>query len=585
MDTRQGEKTNVVKKICILLLDAVFIALGIVLGVLLRYGDSAYNWQLLRVVRFSPVVIAVDLIVMALLGAYNVRWRYADMRDMLRIIVAFGIATGVNLLLNRVFHARSPRLVISLDGIISMLMIVFSRYSWILIQDRLLTDKAQKHVRRALIIGAEDAMVARKLTEADSSVRRVAVGCLDEDVEKLYRRVGGLTVEGTLADIQQVVKRKHADEVILVKRDYPANLLRHVYHCARREGLKVLVAADGKLREAKIEDILAGWTASPLSAENRAYFAGKRFLVIGTGSVGTEITRQLAELQPESVTVIDSSEDALVKDLPEITRIRLADVRDMDRIEKIMRAARPDIVFHSAALTRRETAEGNCLALAGVNVLGAEYMWKMAKDCGAKAFAFMSDACAFAPEDEVQMSRALGERAILTRVSSEDEMKTLIVRLGNVVTSRGGVLARLHASARRGENISVGYNETVSFLSASDAARYALALTASEESGVYMIDPEDPVDMTELTRAIVSDSGYNVEVLISGDGNEEALAAQKIRETSVRHAFSARGSALDAQTLDEAVGKLLRAVASDDEESAENALKPLRHKPFHGGKA
>ena len=575
MDTVRGEKPKVYKQILILLLDAVFIALGIVLGVMMRYGGSAYSWQLLRVVRFSPVVISVDLIMLALLGTYSVRWRYADMRDMLRIIVAFGIATGVNLLINRVFHARSPRLVIGLDGILSMLMIVFSRYSWILIQDRLLTDKAQKHVRRALIVGAEDAKIARALFESDAGVRRVAVGCLDEDVEKLYRRVGGLTVEGTLADVQQVVKRKRVDEVILVKRDYPANLLRHVYHCARREGCRVLVAAEDRLREAKIEDILAGWTAAPLSADSRAFFANQRFLVIGTGSVGAEITRQLAELSPESITVIDSSEDALVRELPAMTRIRLADVRDLDRIEKIMREARPDIVFHSAALTRRETADGNSLALAGVNVLGAEYMWKMASDCGAKAFVFMSDACAFLPEDRVQMSRALGERAILKRVSDSDEMKTLIVRLGNVVTSRGGVLARMHAAARRGENISVGYNETMSFLSAQDAACYALSLCAAEDTGVYMIDPEDPVDMTELARAIVSDFQYGVEVQLSGDGSEEALAAQKIAETSVRHAFFTRESALDAGALDGAVNRLLRAAASDDEAAAESALKPL----------
>ena len=579
MDTARGERPKIYKRILVLLLDAMFIALGIVLGVILRYGGSAYDWQLWRVVRFSPVVISVDVIVLALLGTYDVRWRYADMRDMLRIIVGFVIATGVNLLLNRVLHARSPRLVISLDGILSMLMIVFTRYSWILIQDRLLTDKAQKHVRRALIVGAEDAKIARKLFEADASVRRVAVGCLDEDVEKLYRRVGGLTVEGTLADVQQVIKRKRVDEVVLVKRDYPANLLRHVYHCARREGCRVLVAADEQLREARIEDILAGWTASPLSAESRRYFAKKRFLVIGTGSVGTEITRQLAELDPESITVIDSSEDALVKELPPITRIRLADVRDMDRIEKIMRAARPDIVFHSAALTRRETADGNSLALAGVNVLGAEYMWKMAGDCGAKAFVFMSDTGAFLPQDAVQMSRALGERAILKRASENGEMKTLIVRLGNVVTSRGGVLARLHAAARRGEDIQIGYNETMSFLSARDAACFALALCAAEDTGVYMIDPEDPVDMTELARAIVSDFQYGVEVRISGDGNEEALEAQKIRETSVKHAFSARACAPDAALLDKAVGRLLRAVASDDEAAAESALTPL-----NGGK-
>ena len=560
----------------VILLDALLIVLGIVLAVLLRYGDNAKDGYVLRIIRFSPIIVLSDLVVMSLFGVYKVNWRYADMRDMLKVVFSLAAATGMNLFWNRVFHFMCARLVISLDGVISVMFLVAMRYAWILFQDLLLVEKTKKHVRRALIVGAntEGALLSRHLNTTVSDVRRVAVAFLDEDVEKLYRKVAGIPVEGMLADIGQVVRTRRIDEVIFVNRELPANLLRHVYYRAHKAGCNVLVAgADYSLREAKIEDILAGWKLEPLEEETVREFSGKRFLVVGAGSVGRELVKQLAQTEPEAITVIDSSEDALLNDLPENALGRVADVRDMDRIEKIMRAARPDYVFHTAALTRAETANGNSLALAGVNVLGAEYIWKMARDSGAKTFAFVSDIGAYEPSDAVEMSRAMGERCVLRRAKEDGEMKTVCVRLGSIVTSRGGILSRIHKQAQKKEAICVGSKEKRSFLSAPSAARCVLTVAAKMDAGVYVVDPEDEVDMPELIRAIVHEMHFDTPVTpVSGNVYKNSTEEQKENVTQLPHVFIARETAMEIGRLDSAITRAREAVAADDEEKAEQAL-------------
>ena len=149
----------------------LLIALGLLISILLRFGENpspGMTRHMMTVVRFSPVILGVSLFFLFVMGVYRVYWRFADMRDMLRIVLALSFATLTNLLINRVFKLKCTRIVLSLDGILSILFLISARFAWILIQDRLMVDKNKKNVRRALIIGASPAgaALAKRINES-----------------------------------------------------------------------------------------------------------------------------------------------------------------------------------------------------------------------------------------------------------------------------------------------------------------------------------------------------------------------------------------------------------------------------------
>lgn len=567
------------KRALAVFLDVCLIALGIYLAVMLRYNGHMSQWQMGRVAYFSPLMLFTFVAFLLVLGVYKITWRYADMRDMFKLIGVCIAATAANLLINRLFHLRYPRLVIGISGVISMLLLIVSRYGWILLQDFMFMDKSKKHVRRALIMGAgeQGLKLAKSLRQqAEGGVRRDAVAFIDEDLDKLYRKENGVPVEGTLADVKQVVKRKRIDDVILADESLNANQLRGAYLSAREMNCNVLIVDEnGAMREASIEDVLAGWTDTPLGEDVKRALSGQSYVITGAaGCVGRELSKQLMNVNPSLLTLLDASEDALYelkRALGDGARYLVRDICIYNDIARALEDARPFAVFHAAACTCEELAPLNALKQIEVNILGAELLQRAARACGARAFIMVSTTGAHRPRTQTDASRALGECAVLAH--SDADMKTFIVRVDNIVTSDNGWLKRYLACADKGEGVCVYEGERLSFLSAGDAASGMLALCTSEEGGVYLMDPEDPVDLYEVARALARERGFTASASVEHANDD--IEAQKAEATGVMHVYRARESALDAQTLSAALAAAREAYTAGDEGRAAAALMGL----------
>ena len=553
----------------------LLIALGLLVSILLRFGDNPSPDKIrhmMTVVRFSPVILGVSLFFLLVMGVYRVYWRFADMRDMLRIVLALGFATLTNLLINRVFKLKCTRIVLSLDGILSILFLISARFAWILIQDRLMVDKNKKNVRRALIIGASPAgaALAKRINESTTgSVRHEAVGFLDEDVERLYRKVSNLTVEGTLADAPAVIARKRVDEVIFSDMRLPTQARRRVFRAARRAGCSVLMADGGKLRPVRLEDVLAGWRHEEGGAVSGAY-AGQRALVVGAGQIGARVAALLADAGAR-VTVADQDEDRL--EIPALKECEcvLADLADEAHMERIVRAANPDLVCLAAGLSR-ENASGSALRIAAVNVAGAAGLWKAARDAGTEKFVMVAERPEHCPDNLAQAARVVGAEEIHALSAQEDGMRTYFVLYRNLVSSSGSVLGHMLEKAARGETLTVRANETYSFVSEADVAHSALRVAAVCEPGTYVIDSEDPVSAEELAKLVCREAEAHAEILVEG----EAAAAETeatAEDTAVEHVRRLSEDGAYAARLQRASAVVREALKEENEEKAARALR------------
>src|SRR3989344_2226775 len=180
-------------------------------------------------------------------------------------------------------------------------------------------------------------------------------------------------------------------------------------------------------------------------------FRDKTILVTGgTGSIGSEIVRQLLKQQPKAVRVFARHEDRHHKMMQEFglspennqknLRFIIGDVRDKDRLQMAMEGA--DIVFHAAALKHVPMAEYNPFEVIKTNVLGVQNVIDLARNLGVEKVINISTDKAVNPIGILGVSKLMGEKLILASYYYKGHKKTQFscVRFGNVLGSRGSIL-------------------------------------------------------------------------------------------------------------------------------------------------
>ena len=282
-----------------------------------------------------------------------------------------------------------------------------------------------------------------------------------------------------------------------------------------------------------------------LSAEDRRSFAGRACLITGAGgSVGSELAEQIARCGPSRLVLVDHCEHALfqidqylTEHLPQVRiEAALCDVTREKSIARLLRRARPDVVFHAAAYKHVTMAERNVVAAARVNVLGTLSALAAATRIGAR-FVLVSSDKAAAPTSVMGATKRLAELAVLA--NGDERTRPTIVRFGNVLASSGSFVAVMRDRIRQGLPVLVTDPEaTRFFMAVSEAA--ALVMKASliaDGAETFWLDMGPQIrigDLVErLMRAAAEDGFAPVRVetigLRPGEKLEEQLASQGIR--------------------------------------------------------
>ncbi len=554
---------RILRRTLIHISDIILIVLSVYLAARLRYDGSGpvESYIVLRVLYSIPLLVFSYLGLTLISGANKITWRFADIRDMLKVLGVCACTAFLTLIINRIFDIRCPRLVISISSVIAFLFILTSRYIWILVQDFLFTDKNRKHVRRCIVIGANaDGMrLARSLSAHSEDVRRVAVAFLDDDIELLYRKVDGLPVEGTLADVGDVAVRKYIDEVVLSGAKISAAQLRGVYMRTVCVNRRLLMRGDNdKLRVLTIEDALSIMTDSSINEAAENALAGDRYLVCGASSVvGRELVYKIAECKPESITLMDTDENALCElkaELGENARYVIGDAAEKDEFSNALDICKANRVFYLCGISRSEMSTGNGRALYKRNVSGVKNAYTACAAANAKSFTCLSTVNSYSPRNAVEASAALGERELLN-ASANGGTIAQTVRIDNVITSPDGELARMKAEFVKHGHITCRKDNARGFLPAGAAAADILAISALRPSGSYIIDPEDDVNLQELARVMAREcKGKDDDVIVVDNGeSDNSISLQKLAPTEIRRVFTARAIEVSDSALEQAL--------------------------------
>jgi FlaA1/EpsC-like NDP-sugar epimerase len=302
---------------------------------------------------------------------------------------------------------------------------------------------------------------------------------------------------------------------------------------------------------AELEQLLQRPVRRLLTPADRRAFTGRRVLVTGAGgSVGSELSRQIADCRPEQLTLVDHSELNLFqieRELLERTpTVRLdpvlADITRRDRMRQVVDAARPHAVYHAAAYKHVSMMERTVCAAVEVNVNGTVHVCEAARDVGARFVLISSDKAAM-PRSVMGASKRVAELAAIAM--ARPGFRPIVVRFGNVLGSSGSVLAIMRDAIRRGRPIPLTDPCASRYFMTADEA-VSLVMKAdllARRPETYWLDMGEPVQIGDLARRLLqleARAGYadvpiHILGLKPGEKLREELTTQGLRMCPTRH--------------------------------------------------
>jgi len=549
--------------------DVVMAAASFALALYLRLGDEMLarepRLMLLYGIAFTLIAAAVFLVT----GLYRGIWRYASLPDLFNIARAAALTELVFLPVMFLFTRLEtlPRSVLLIDWLVLVALLGGPRLGYRLFKDRGL-DHMLERGRNAsvpvLLISTKDGAdtFIRETMRDRNAVYRV-VGMLSDTPSRVGRQIYGVPVLGTIDSLESVVarldRRGRRPQKLVITHGLPGAEVRRLLD--RADALAIPLARLPRLiefeqaradsaspmdlaRPIAIEDLL-GRPQAVLDREAMARLVdGKRILVTGAGgTIGSELARQIAALAPARLVLFDHSEFLLYaidgelrERWPDLALSPLlGDVRDRARLDAVLAAEQPQIVFHAAALKHVPMVEANPVEGVLTNVIGSRNVAEAARAHGASLVVMISTDKAVDPASVMGATKRLAESFCQALDLSEARRprgqgarltvngtgtRFVTVRFGNVLGSTGSVVPLFQRQLVAGGPLTVTHPDaTRFFMTVREAVELVLEASATASPAgdrdtrgkIFVLDMGEPVRIVDLARQMIRLAGRRPE--------------------------------------------------------------------------
>ncbi len=519
-----------------LVVDALVVAIAWQATYLFRLGFE--RWFSVRAEYDAWVLAGVLVTYAAAFVALRVpqgMWRFVGFGEVKRLALACllaGVVAGS--LVRALGLVQIPRAVLALHPVVALMALVLARVLYRMLYEhaRSRITGSTREIRRAIVLGAGNA--ARRLLAGIHRQGWVVLGLLDDDPAKQGGGIAGVPVLGTLEAVRSAEVRGAATHVIVALPTATPAQRKRALALAAESGLPVVTVPSEdelrtgrgrleRLRDIEAEDLLGRAPVVLDESGVGALVRGRNVLVTGAGgSIGSELCRQVAALQPARLVLVELSEFnlyAIDEDLaarwPAVQRVPLVgDVKDPARMRALMQAWRPAVVFHAAAYKHVPLMEQhNALAALRNNTLGTQVTAHAAAEAGVEAFVLISTDKAVNPTNVMGATKRAAEMVISALAARHPATRFVAVRFGNVLGSSGSVIPKFKAQIAHGGPVTVTHPDIIRyFMTIPEAARLVLQAAAIGGSGqVMVLDMGEPVKIADLARQLIRLAGHTPE--------------------------------------------------------------------------
>ena len=557
-------------------------------------------------VKFFPLVMIVHLGMFALFGVPRGAWRFTSLHDLSVIMKAvfFGTAViAVTMFLVTRLEAI-PRSVFPLHGVFLVGLLIGTRILYRLYRDR---EVSRASGKRVLIVGAGAAgdMLVREMKAAKPRIYQ-PVGFLDDDTDKKGRDIQGIRVLDNCSKIPSLSKLLRVELVLLAMPSASAEQMRRVVELCDQSDVpyrtlpKVQDILDGTarsqdLRRVSLDDLLGREPVSLDEERIRKRIADKRVLITGGGgSIGSELCRQVARLNPREIVLLEQTEFSLysialeiTEEFPDVTlHTRLGDVCDEPGVVDVFLAHQPEVVFHAAAYKHVPSLQEQVRETIRNNVLGTEIVSRVARNHACETFALISTDKAVNPASVMGASKRLAEMLIQAQ-NSLSSTSFITVRFGNVLGSAGSVVPLFEKQIQEGGPVTVTDPQvTRYFMTLSEACQLILqASVLGQGSEIFVLEMGEPVKVDYLARQLIRMSGLipgkDIDIVYTGLRSGEKLDEElfhydeKLAVTTHEKIRLAESRSVDSEKIKEGIEELMEASRNADSVRMRDILQCL----------
>jgi FlaA1/EpsC-like NDP-sugar epimerase len=544
--------------------DVVMAALSFGLASYLRLGDDMWRYEPRFTVFYAATFTGIAAVVFLLTGLYRGIWRYASLPDLFNITKAATLTVVIFLPVMFVFTRLEtlPRSTLLINWLVLIALLGGPRLGYRLFKDRGLDHMLERggglQAVPVLLVSARDgADTFIRETLRDRSVVYRVLGLLSDTRSRVGREIYGVPVLGTIDELESVVasldrRGARPQKLIVTPQGLDGTALRALLE--RADALAIPLARLPRATELRqgldeadriepiaIEDLL-GRPQAVLDREAMARLVrDRRILVTGAGgTIGAELARQLAALGPARLVLFDSSEFLLYTIDLELrerfsglaVRPLLGDVRDRLRVDEVLAAERPEVVFHAAALKHVPMVEQNPVEGVLTNVVGSRNVAEAARAHGAQLVVQISTDKAVNPTSVMGATKRLAE-AFCQALDLDGATRQrrgpsgahsagtrfVTVRFGNVLGSTGSVVPLFTRQLAAGGPLTVTHPDVSRFfmtvreavelvLEASATEAQNAAPNASQARGkIFVLDMGEPVRIVDLAHQMIRLAG------------------------------------------------------------------------------
>lgn len=404
---------------------------------------------------------------------------------------------------------------------------------------------ASRHIvqRRVVIYGAGSA--GRQLAGAImQSLEMVVVGYFDDDPGLIGSVINGVLIHDP-ADMAKVVESLAAHEILLALPSAGRVRRNEIIAAARCANARIRTLPGlmdiahgrveiGHIRELDVEDLLGRSSVEPDVALLQQAILGRTVMVTGAGgSIGGELCRQVAVLEPSVLLLFDISEFGLYEIHRELDvrfdRVRLVpllgSVCDEARMQDIIATWAPDIIYHAAAYKHVPLVEHNPAEGIRTNVFGTFRLARVAARLEVPNFVLVSTDKAVRPTSVMGATKRAAELVLQALNQVSPRTRFSMVRFGNVLGTSGSVVPLFRHQIRAGGPVTLtDWRITRYFMTLREAAQLVLHASAMAGGGeLFVLDMGQPVRIGELAQNMIELSGLTVRTNANPDGDIEIV--------------------------------------------------------------
>ena len=585
-------------------LDAAIVAFSFYFALLLR-ADGAVEaawWphNLAILYQNLPWIVAVYVASFLLGGLYSVLWKYAGERDLLRLAVMVAVPTGIVYAVNRrCIHGVLFNSANCMAAVLILLLVGGSRLAWRLflnhpLGERLRGAASRDPNRPVMIVGAGEAGAwAINVCKTNKQYGRPVLA-VDDDPAKLHQTIHGVPVKGTLEQIPELCKRYGIHTILVAIPTLKGSRLNHVIDLCVSTHCAVQMLSDpqlvgsgapqqGAFRELNPADFLSRDEVTLDMEKISGYLTGKTVLVTGGGgSIGSELCRQLAQMNPAKIIVLDICENGAY-DIQQDLKISYGDalnleieicsVTQREALRRVFEKHHPQIVIHAAAHKHVPLMEKNCTEAVFNNVFGTRNLVELCEQYHVQRFMMVSTDKAVNPTNVMGATKRMCEM-IVQSASTWGSTVYSATRFGNVLGSAGSVIPLFKHQIARGGPITLTDKRIIRyFMTIQEASQLVLQSGSMARNGeLFVLDMGQPVKILELAESMIRLSGAEgIEIVETGLRPGEKLyeellvKTEKLDTTDNSMIFIEKDTPLPKAEIDRRLKLLEKACAKGDD--------------------